>query len=245
MNIFELGPPDDQLLDDHNYVYYPTSRRYILLTIVIIFTTCFILISLTSIFLFIFTKNQQHSLSSIQDGSHSTLIRGNLRIKIGEIFGNSSNDSAFDDSLIENFTTSHYLRGIILRMDSDCLGWIQCFYSSDSHSDDILRGITHGIREQTDVGEQFWLDNDEKVFKVQIKVDYVQLFKDGRPSMKPRIIRNLRFFTTNKRSTPKIDQFGGEMYTEEFEGYTLGYLTGTSSRYIDQLQFYWYQTINN
>jgi hypothetical protein len=234
MNISDLGPPDDQLLDDHNYVYYPTYRRQILLKIIIVFTTCFILISLTSIFLFIFTK-KQHSLPSIQD---------NVRIKIGKIFGNSTITS-FDDSLIENFTTSHRLREIIMRLDSDCLGWIQCFYSLDSHPEDILRGATYGLREPTDVGEKFRLDKDERIFKVQIKIDYVQLFKDGAPSMKPQLIRNLRFFTTKGRSTPEIDHFSGEMYTEEFEGYTLGYLTGRSDRYIDQLQFYWYQIINN
>jgi hypothetical protein len=37
--------------------------------------------------------------------------------------------------------------------------------------------------------------------------------------------------------TPNIDDDQrGEMFTEEFEGYTLGYITGRAGRYINQLQ---------
>jgi hypothetical protein len=73
----------------------------------------------------------------------------------------------------------------------------------------------------------------------------VSFIQENKQSINERIIIILRFFTTKGRSTPEIDHERGEMFTEDFEGYTLGYVAGRSVRFVDQLQFYWYLTMNN
>jgi hypothetical protein len=35
----------------------------------------------------------------------------------------------------------------------------------------------------------------------------------------------------------------GETFTERFDGYTLGYVTGQSGLLIDQVQFFWYKAV--
>jgi hypothetical protein len=169
---------------------------------------------------------------------------GNLSIKAGEKFGDITG-SAFDDSLMNNFTSFDYFRGIITQSDSILLHWIQCFYSSNSSSEDFLPGIIHGIRDPNDLGQPFFLDEDENVDKVQVKLDNVQLYDNHVPVGNPRLVIAIRFFTTKGRSSPDISQARGDNYTEQYPGYTLGYIAGRSGRYIDQIQFYWYLTTNN
>lgn len=167
---------------------------------------------------------------------------GNPPIIAGEKFGDIQG-SAFDDSLMNSFTSFHYFRGIIMQTD-DILHWIQCFYSSNSSSEDFLPGIIHGIRDPTDLGEPFFLDEDEKIDKVQVKVRNVKLYNNHVVVGNPRLVVAVRFFTTKGRSSPDISQVTGDNYTEKYSGYTLGYIAGRSGRYINQLQFYWYLTMN-
>ncbi len=142
---------------------------------------------------------------------------------------------------MDHFTSFDYIRGVIVQPDT-ILHWIQCFYSSNSSSKSFRLGPIHGFREPQDRGELFFLDEEERISKVQVKLEYVQLYDDNVPAEKPKLVMAIQFFTTKGRSSPDISQAAGEMYTEEYPGYTLGYIAGRSGRFIDIIQFYWYQT---
>jgi hypothetical protein len=58
LNMSDLGPPDDRLLDDYNDINNPIHRNLFHRTIIIISTIVFVFLCLTSIFLFIFTRKQ-------------------------------------------------------------------------------------------------------------------------------------------------------------------------------------------
>ncbi len=145
--------------------------------------------------------------------------------------------------MIRKFTLSHYVRGVIFLPDWYPLHWFQCLYSSPDNLEDIIEGDIHGIREINDTFQRFLLDKDEKIDKIQVKVDNVQLIEDDIPTIRTRLIMGIRFFTTKGRKSRTIDDIKGQMYIEQFDGYTLGYVTGNSGRYINQLQFYWYKTL--
>jgi hypothetical protein len=57
------------------------------------------------------------------------------------------------------------------------------------------------------------------------------------------LIRGIQFYTTKGRKIPSYkDEEDDQPFFEQYNGYILGYVTGKSARYIDQLQFYWYRT---
>jgi hypothetical protein len=145
--------------------------------------------------------------------------------------------------LIRKFTLSHYVRGVIFLPDWHPLHWLQFLYSSLDNLEDIIEGDIHGMREINDTFQRFFLDKDERIDKIQIKVNTTQLIEGDIPTVRIRLIRGIRFFTTKGRKSRTIDDIKGQMYIEQFDGYTLGYVTGYSGRYINQLQFYWYKTL--
>jgi hypothetical protein len=55
------------------------------------------------------------------------------------------------------------------------------------------------------------------------------------------MVRGLRFFTTNGRASPSLDHADGKLDTEQFDGYSLGYISGRDGLAIDQIQFHWYR----
>lgn len=56
------------------------------------------------------------------------------------------------------------------------------------------------------------------------------------------IITGIEFISTSGVVSPSYDGRLGDTFSEEFDGYTLGYVTGRSGQYIEQLQFFWYRT---
>jgi hypothetical protein len=71
----------------------------------------------------------------------------------------------------------------------------------------------------------------------------MDLIINGNKFVTTEIIRDLKFYTKNGQSIPLNNHSISEAYTEQFDGYTLGYATGRKSLLIDQLQFFWYRTI--
>jgi hypothetical protein len=149
----------------------------------------------------------------------------------------------FDDSLTTKLPLSHYVRGIIFLADWYPLNWFQCLYSSLDDPENLIEGDIHGMQHINDTYQRLFLDKDEQIDKIEVKIDYVQLYQNGIPSLRTRLIMGIRFFTTKGRKSQSIDNIPGERYIEQFDGYILGYVTGKSGRYIDQLQFYWYKTL--
>jgi hypothetical protein len=90
--------------------------------------------------------------------------------------------------------------------------------------------------------QRFVLNQDEKIYKVQVNVMEMTFTVGNNIGFTTKIIKALKFFTTKGRSIPPYNSQTGKIFTEQFDGYTLGYVTGKSGQCIDQLQFFWYRT---
>jgi hypothetical protein len=116
--------------------------------------------------------------------------------------------------------------------------WCQFLYSSPYNPENILESKVHGTRSTTNVIERFDLNRNERINKVQVVVDNEILLINGIEQSVP-LIRGVRLFTTQGRQSHSIDHIEGERSTEQFDGYTVGYVTGRKGLFIDQLQFHW------
>jgi hypothetical protein len=90
---------------------------------------------------------------------------------------------------------------------------------------------------------EYHLNDNERVEKVQVKALLEPFINpNNRLKFTTKIIRGLKFITTKgRRIPPGIPLTGNDVETEQFLGYTLGYVTGKSGLRIDQLQFFWYR----
>jgi hypothetical protein len=129
---------------------------------------------------------------------------------------------------------------MITRSEIVPFDFFRFLYSSPNEPENIIKAKFQGTRREKDTEKQFLLAKDEKIYKVQVKVDDVMLYTNNKPAGTTKLIRAIRFFTTKGQSSQSIDHAGGEMFTEQFDGYTLGYVTGRTGSFVDQLQFYWY-----
>ncbi len=116
--------------------------------------------------------------------------------------------------------------------------WCRFFYSSSNNLQNILQSKIHGTRSTTDETEKFILTANERINKVQVVVDDVTLIISG-VEQSVQVVRGVRLFTTQGRQSSSIDYIDGEISTEQFDGYTVKYVTGRKGLMIDQLQFYW------
>jgi hypothetical protein len=162
-----------------------------------------------------------------------------LGTKIGGIGG-----SPFNDSSMISFTSSHYLRGMITERNMLPLEWCQFVYSPSSDSENTLESKLRGTRRTTDINERFILTRHERINKVQVVLDKEIIHVGNIPRLIP-LIRGIRLFTTKGQSSRSIDHIEGEIFTEQFDGYTVGYVSGRSGLFIDQLQFHWYYSVGN
>jgi hypothetical protein len=55
-----------------------------------------------------------------------------------------------------------------------------------------------------------------------------------------RFVSGIQFHTTAGRISQLYGSNKGDMYTESYEGFTLGYAKGRSGLLVDMLQFVWY-----
>lgn len=89
--------------------------------------------------------------------------------------------------------------------------------------------------------DKFEFDRDEKVNKVEGHlIQHTMVLPNG-TNLTMLIIIGIVFSTTKDRASPSYNGRSDEVFSEEFDGYTLGYVTGKSSEYIEQLQFFWYR----
>lgn len=128
-------------------------------------------------------------------------------------FGGSGGGE-FNDLSIRNFTNSHYLWGMVTGSQMKPLEWCQFLCVSPSNATDVLQSESHGARQSTTNEYKFFLDENDKINKVPL-------------------IRGVRFFITNEKASQSIDHLRDELCTEEFDGYTVGY--------VDQMRFCWYR----
>ncbi|CAF4763832.1 unnamed protein product [Rotaria socialis] len=182
-------------------------------------------------------------LSSMAELPTDSTIIDLPSIKSGTRFGGSGGD-IFDDSSIRGFTNSYYLDGMTVGSQISPLESCQFIYSCPGNSENILKSDVHGKSTLINTTDRLCLAENERINEVQILVDGEILYVNDIPKWVP-LIRGIRFFTTNGKATQPIDHLPGELCTEKIDGYTVGYVTGRSGLYVDQLQFNWYRNIMN
>ena len=160
-------------------------------------------------------------------------------ILVGKKYGGDGG-SPFDDSLIQNFSCSFYIRGMISPKNSLAMDWIQFLYSSSNDPTTIIESTVIGTRGDSEQDERFILHPDERVIKIHIKYASQSLYVNGILQSIP-LVRGIRLFTSANRVSRLIDDNQGEILTEQYDGYTLGYARGRRGLRIDQLQFLWYR----
>ncbi|CAF3485321.1 unnamed protein product [Adineta steineri] len=149
----------------------------------------------------------------------------------------------FDDSTHPYFTSSHYLNGILAHDNNDSIESYQFYYSPSSDGQDTIISERHG-KQTLSFKKDFQFDKNEKIQSVEGHyLNKTIVFSNG-TILTMRIITGLRFYTTKGYASPSYAGEEGEMFEEEYENYTLWYVTGRSDEYIHQLQFYWYRTLD-
>jgi hypothetical protein len=163
-------------------------------------------------------------------------------IKAGRKFGGDGG-SDFDDSLLPNFTYSHYLSGVII-FDTENFDSCQFIYTSFQQNQSQIESNIYGLHvSPTNRTGKYHLDQDERIEKVQVQSLEKRFSRHDESTFNLRMITRLIFITTKGRSIPPNTNLTGTgVEVEYFPGYTLGYVTGKSGSKIDQLQFFWYRT---
>ncbi|CAF1139614.1 unnamed protein product [Adineta steineri] len=160
----------------------------------------------------------------------------------GREFG-SAYGTHFDDSTHPYFTSLHYLNGILAHDNNDSIESYQFYYSPSSDGQDTIISERHG-KQTLSFKKDFQFDKNEKIQSVEGHyLNKTIVFSNG-TILTMRIITGLRFYTTKGYASPSYAGEEGEMFEEEYENYTLWYVTGRSDEYIHQLQFYWYRTLD-
>ncbi|CAF0718906.1 unnamed protein product [Adineta steineri] len=172
-----------------------------------------------------------------------TILKDNSLVIKGREFG-SAHGTHFDDSTHPYFTSSHYLNGILARDNHDSIESYQFYYSNSSDNQNMITSERHG-KQTLSFKKDFQFDKNEKIQKVEGHyLNKTIVFSNGTNVTMP-IITGLQFYTTNGHASPSYSgDEEGKMFEEEYENYTLWYVTGRSDEYIHQLQFYWYRTLD-
>ncbi len=160
----------------------------------------------------------------------------------GQKFGDDSGRDS-DDSLLKNFTTSHYLSGFVFS-DIDAFYACQFIYRTANDKESRIESSVYGeYGRKLNRTYEYHLNDDERIKEVQIQLVDKEFLRHDNSSLTIKIITGLKFITTKGQSfPPNIDLTGDGIQSESFPGYTLWYVTGKSALTVDQLQFFWYPT---
>jgi len=113
--------------------------------------------------------------------------------------------------------------------------------SSDDNRIPIESDI-HGNQTSKQVDECDFETNG-KINRVDFTIIQKKWISPNGTKLTREIIIGIRFHSYEAgRANPLFHDQLGEERGEEFPGYTLGYVTGRSGQYIEQLQFFWYRT---
>jgi hypothetical protein len=188
-----------------------------------------------------------------------------LLIISGRKFGGDGGDN-FDDSSSPNFTSSHYVSGFVFS-DIDVFDACQFIYTSSHDNQSRIESSVRGYGgNKIKSTYKYYLTADERIELVQVKSfneplddsndytynetlyesnDYTyneRLDDSNDYTYTQKLVRGLKFVTTKgQRIPPGPLLTGNDVQSENFTGYTLGYVTGRSGQKIDQLQFFWYR----
>ena len=163
-------------------------------------------------------------------------------VKAGQRFGGSGGQD-FDDSLLVNFTHTHYLSGLIIFSEHE-YPWYQFIYRSASDNQSLIVSLTHGnYGGSINSTHTYHLDDDERVDEVTVGFSNYLFGDPNNNHFSTVLIKGLQFRTTKGRTIPPdFPLLNSDIRSERFPGYILGYAAGSSALAIDQLQFVWYRT---
>ena len=88
---------------------------------------------------------------------------------------------------------------------------------------------------------EFEFGKNEKINRVEGQIVNKSFRSKNGTITTKSVITGLKFTSTEHRASPPSNELSGIHFNESFVGYTLGYVTGRSSQYIEQLQFFWYR----
>ncbi|CAF3112429.1 unnamed protein product [Rotaria socialis] len=173
---------------------------------------------------------------------HSRLIETEIiLIKPGEKFGGINGDF-FDDSAVPDFTC-RYISGISAYGNNESMESYQFSYSSDNDNQNSIETQVYGDQKSV-ISKKFDVTKDERIYKVTGQIINEKIVAPNSTNIAVVRITGLQFFSTNGLVSPSYNGRLGQSFTEKFDGYTLRYVTGRSTQYIHQLQFFWYRTVN-
>ncbi|UJR29315.1 hypothetical protein I4U23_010528 [Adineta vaga] len=185
-----------------------------------------------------FQMRKQIENASIEQQNH----KSNLLIFLGQQFGDS-NEKSFDDSLRSDFISSYFLNGIYAQDDGHGFESYQFFYLSPHDDRSVIDSNRHG-NQTVDFRYKFYFSKNEKINKVEGRLVKKDIPLPNGTNRSMTIITGLRFFSNEHRASPSYHYELGEEFSEEHKGYTLGYVTGRSAEYLEQVQFVWYRTLS-
>lgn len=154
-------------------------------------------------------------------------------------FGSPGGDR-FDDSLLRGFTCSHYLNGIVAHSDDNGLESYEFHYISSDNNKNPVQSAVHSNRRFPNK-KPFNFDKGDKIYKVEGQIIDATIVSLNGTNLTIPIITGIQFSSESDLHNPTYNGPPGKTFTEEFEGYTLGYVNGRSRQYIEQLQFFWYR----
>jgi hypothetical protein len=130
--------------------------------------------------------------------------------------------------------------GVELFWSSYLLLAVRFIYTEDNMS---VPKVYHGVNGEpskfssTLLNEIFLMSAVERIDKITWYVGTRSLRLSGNI---PRFVSGIQFHTTAGRTSQLYGSNKGDMYTESYEGFTLGYAKGRSGLLVDMLQFVWY-----
>ena len=167
-------------------------------------------------------------------------VFGGPLVKAGKVFGRTDGVS-FDDSKLDGFTCTHYLSGIYSYPAGSDLETYSFRYSSSQANQKPTYSRIPDYEYVFD-DSLFEFGKDDRISKVQGQIINKTFVSDNGTSFTIPIITGLQFTSKSGIGNPLYRGPLGENFTEDIAGYTLGYVTGRTGQYIEQLQFYWYRT---
>ncbi|CAF1300294.1 unnamed protein product [Adineta ricciae] len=159
----------------------------------------------------------------------------------GQIFGHS-NEKSFDDSLAADFKYLPYLNGFCAQDNDDGLESYQFFYLSPLNEKQIIESDVHGNQTKNFKKKFDFSGKNERIIQVQGRLVKKSVSSSNGTNQTISVITGLEFISNEGRVSPLYSDELGEEFNEQYDGYTLGYVTGRSAQYIEQLQFIWYRT---
>ncbi len=129
---------------------------------------------------------------------------------------------------------------MITRHDDDGLESYQFFYRSSYNSHQEIKSQFHGNEEFVKIDEHKF-DENEKINKVEGQIVKKIIVLDNGTNITKVLITGIQFSSTEDHASHSYDGPLGTSFSESFDGYTLGYVTGRADQYIEQIQFFWYR----